>query len=284
MTDYSIRTLTGEDIDLYRSMDTGIEDDYVARIFYRLTGGRSEMYGLFTDDRLISTAGYTVFAGRYAMLGRLRSDRRYRGRSFATTLMSHVKEEALAQPHIHWVGGNTEEQNTPARKVLANIGLNQQATLQIAAADDVSRLANGYTPWQQITDGERKRSWLRETFLEAGGVFPYECYYPFPATDALFSHENLNTWRFYENDAGTRYMLTKIDTKDRSYLHVVYPWNDYNDQPGLWETIASAHVQSEQQLQEPLQVWLDIQEADALPAGHPFELRSRWTLYGHMKK
>ncbi|PTL39399.1 GNAT family N-acetyltransferase [Alkalicoccus saliphilus] len=280
MNDYSIRMLNGDDIRLYEKMDTGIENDYIVRIFDRLTEGRSEMYGLFTEDRLVSTAGYTLFAGCYAMLGRLRSDRNYRGRSFATTLMNYVKEQALSRPHIQWVGGNTEEQNAPARHVLSNIGLEKQAVLQIAAADQVNDLASGEAPWRQITDDKKKRLWLRETFLESGRIFPYECYYPFPADEALFGHENLNTWRFYENSSGTRYMLTKIDTKDRTYLHVIYPWQDYRNQNGLWETIAAEQARSEHELQEQLQIWLDVQDGGALPENHPFELRSRWTLYG----
>jgi RimJ/RimL family protein N-acetyltransferase len=283
MDDYSIRMLNGDDIRLFEEMDTGIENDYIVRIFDRLTEGRSEMYGLFTEGRLVSTAGYTLFAGCYAMLGRLRSDRNYRGRSFATTLMNYVKEQALSRPHIQWVGGNTEEQNVPARHVLSNIGLEKQAVLQIAAADQVNDLASGEAPWRQITNEKKKRLWLQETFLESGRIFPYECYYPFPADEALFGHENLNTWRFYENSSGTRYMLTKIDTKDRTYLHVIYPWQDYRSQKGLWETIAAEQVRSERELQEQLQIWLDVQHAGALPENHPFELRSRWTLYGKQK-
>jgi RimJ/RimL family protein N-acetyltransferase len=280
MDDYSIRMLNGDDIRLFEEMDTGIENDYIVRIFDRLTEGRSEMYGLFTEGRLVSTAGYTLFAGCYAMLGRLRSDRNYRGRSFATTLMNYVKEQALSRPHIQWVGGNTEEQNVPARHVLSNIGLEKQAVLQIAAADQVNDLASGEAPWRQITNEKKKRLWLQETFLESGRIFPYECYYPFPADEALFGHENLNTWRFYENSSGTRYMLTKIDTKDRTYLHVIYPWQDYRNQNGLWGTIAAEQARSEHELQEQLQIWLDVQDAGALPENHPFELRSRWTLYG----
>lgn len=114
----TIRQLTDDDLQALQDMDTGIDDDYVIRVFDRISTGNNRLFGLFHDGRLASIGGYTIFAGSYAMLGRMRSDVRFRGQSLSSRLMAHVRDAALDHPGIRFVGANTQEFNLPARRVL----------------------------------------------------------------------------------------------------------------------------------------------------------------------
>ncbi len=169
--------LTSEDFPYLEAMDTGIEDDYVMRIFHRLTTENHRLYGLFIDNEMVSMGGYTIFAGRYAMLGRLRSDRRFRGNNFATQLISYIMNEAFQVNGIQWVGANTQEYNIPARRVVEKLQLNPYVMLHGAVTKDTSALETGAKSWNFIDSIERKKYWLKEVFLKSSSIFPYECYY-----------------------------------------------------------------------------------------------------------
>lgn len=91
----TIRELAAEDFPLLQAMDTGIEDDYIKLFFDRFSTGTNRLYGLFVGDHLASIGGHSVFASRYAMLGRMRSDRRFRGKALSTELMSYIERETL---------------------------------------------------------------------------------------------------------------------------------------------------------------------------------------------
>ncbi|HSI67100.1 MAG TPA: GNAT family N-acetyltransferase, partial [Planococcus sp. (in: firmicutes)] len=155
-----IRPLNMEDLPYLEAMNTGIEDDYVIRVFKRISSGTNRMYGLFWDDQLVSVGGYSIFARSYAMLGRMRSDLRYRSNDLSTQLMSHVIQEVFKLPEIQWVGANTQEENSPARRVLAKLGLSEHSTLFGATTQDVSMLSNGRRPWREVESLESKKQWL----------------------------------------------------------------------------------------------------------------------------
>ncbi|SDI41461.1 Acetyltransferase (GNAT) family protein [Natribacillus halophilus] len=277
-----IRQLHLEDLPRFEKMDTGIEDDYILAIFDRLVTGNHRLYGLFVDDQLVSTGGYTVFANRYAMLGRLRSDRSIQGQNLSTKLMTFVIDKALEHPHIQWVGANTQEHNTPARRVLDKLNLPSQATLFNATTSNVTSLESDSEPWQPIHDLKRKREWVEKTYIQSSAVFPLECYYPFPASEALFTDEHLQNWSFYENHDQTRFFIAKTDQKKYHYLHVVYPWSDLWSQNGLWETVSAAYRALKEQTGEETYIWTDLtrEEVNLLPEDHPFTLPSPWILYG----
>lgn len=277
-----IRRLHANDYYLFAAMDTGIENDYVSRVFHRLIAGNNFLYGLFIDNQLASVGGYTVYAKQYAMLGRLRSDRRYRGNDLATKLMSHVVEVARQQKDIVWIGANTQEDNLPAQRVLDKINLLPQITLHGAITKDVSALTSDGSLWTPIHDLKRKKDWLENTFIQSEMIFPYECYYPFPASEALFKDEEVDAWRFYENDEKTRYVIIKPDQKKHVYLHMVYPWSDFTEQTGLWETVEKDFKELTKATEEETYIWVDVtkEEAKNLPEGHAFELPSPWILYG----
>nr|WP_246593728.1 GNAT family N-acetyltransferase [Evansella tamaricis] len=284
-------------------MDTGISDDYVGRIFDRLTTGNHRLYGLFLDDQLVSMGGYSIFAGRYAMLGRLRSDRRFRGKDLATELLSHILNGAFKVNGIEWVGGNTQEDNTPARRVLEKIGLTPILTVHGVLSQDISILKSDARPWKQINSVERKWFWLQERYVKTGKVFPYECYYSFPSSHALFQEEEIEKWTFFENEEQTRFIITKRDQKGHQYLHVVYPWNDFSTQKGFWETVAKGYDQMQKEIEledkdsdtekskgfpgaKESFIWLDLtkDEVQRLPQEHPFEVPPAWVLYGVRKE
>ncbi|MBB6449900.1 RimJ/RimL family protein N-acetyltransferase [Geomicrobium halophilum] len=277
-----IRQLHVEDLPRFENMDTGIEDDYILDIFDHLVTGNHRLYGLFVDGQLVSTGGYTIFANHYAMLGRLRSDQSFQGRHLSTKLMTFVIRKALEHPDIQWVGANTQEHNTPARRVLEKLSLKPQATLFNATTNNVTALHSGGEPWKPIHDLQRKREWIEKTYIRPSAIFPLECYYPFPASPSLFSDEHLQSWSFYENQTQTRFFIAKTDQKKYHYLHVVYPWSDLWTQNGLWETVSAAYRTLQAQTRSDTYIWIDLtrEEVNLLPEDHSFTLPSPWLLYG----
>lgn len=278
----SIRVLTKDDLPKLKAMETGIEDDYVIRVFDRISSGNNKLFGLFTEDQLVSVGGLTVFADQYVMLGRMRSDLRFRGNDLSTTLMSIVLKEAFNLPGIKWVGANTQEENLPAQRVLKKIGLAERHLSYGATAEGVTDLENGGAVWHRQDNLERKKQWLHQLFVESSAVFPYECYYPFPALDGMFEDSQIAKWNFFENPAGDRVLITKADMKKYHYLQAIYPYDDLMDQPGLWETISVARGGLAESLNTDTQVWMDLTKKQAanLPDNHPFELPSPWMLFG----
>lgn len=277
-----IRQLTLADLPYVKAMETGIADDYVKRLFPRISSGNNRIYGLFLDGQLVSMGGYSLFEDSYAMLGRMRSDQRFRGKDLSTQLMSHVIETVFELPHVQWAGANTQEENLPARRVLEKLGLIQQAALIGAITQDVSMFESGDPCWQEIYQIDRKKQWIEELFIKTSAIFPYECYYPFPASSNLFSDDKLKEWTFFEDESHHRVLITKKDVKKHTYLHTIYPWDDWMQQKGLWETIAAAHRELEETSKEKPYIWMDLDEkkAQALPRSHPFKLPSPWMLYG----
>ncbi|SFD39833.1 hypothetical protein SAMN05216238_101155 [Lentibacillus persicus] len=278
----TIRILNENDYYDYEQMDTGIEFDYVGRIFDRLTSGNNRLYGLFLDGQLVSVGGYSIYAKSYAMLGRLRSDCRFLGNGFSTDVMNHVLSEVQKLDGIQWVGANTQEHNISAQRVLEKIGLTPHITLHGALTKDTSALESGDKLWTPVTDLERKKEWVNEAYIQTGAVFPYECYYPFPGSADLFPEDKLKQWAFFENADKTRFVLTKHDQKKYHYLHTVYPWSDMVSQAGLWETIANDYTKLIPQTDDETYIWMDLtkEEAETLPENHQFELPSPWILYG----
>ncbi|RKQ34672.1 GNAT family N-acetyltransferase [Oceanobacillus halophilus] len=281
-----IRLLTDEDYPHLEAMDTGMKDDYVQRVFPRLVRGNNRLYGLFLDGQLVSIGGYSIYAKHHAMLGRLRSDRRFRGSDLATELMSYVMQEAFRSEDIQWVGANTQEDNAAARRVLEKLKLKKLTALHGALTKDTSALVAGAKTWNEVHDLQRKKEWVHQAYVENSNLFPYECYYPFPASWELFNNEDLQKWSFYENDKQTRFLITKTDQKKHYYLHAVYPWSDITNQAGLWETISKDYEKVLKQTKSEAYIWMDLtkEEAQTLPPNHSFQLPSPWILHGMNKR
>lgn len=277
-----IRQLNREDLHCLEQMMTGIEDDYILQVYDRITEGSSRLFGLFQDGQLASIGGYTIFAGRYAMLGRMRSDLRYRGNNLSTQLMAHIMEEVFSLPAVQWVGANTQVENSSARRVMDKLGLSEVSTLYSAISNGVAPLVTGDAVWQELSDHAQKQKWINQLYIKSGAVFPYECYYTFPASQALFDDTDLAQWTFFENPDKSRVLIAKKDYKRNYYLHAVYPWNDLMEQPGLWETISTAQHHLSEKVKSETFIWMDLSpdQVSSLPAHHPFDLPSPWLLYG----
>ncbi|MDL4839317.1 GNAT family N-acetyltransferase [Aquibacillus rhizosphaerae] len=277
-----LRELTLEDQDIVRMMQTNIDDDYVLNIFPDLVQSNSNsVYGLFDDDHLLAIAGSSFFPGGYAMLGRLRSDKRYLSKGNATKILAYIKSELEKDPSITWVGANTNMENIPARRVLEKIGLQQVTRLHSLYLIDET-LLNGTkgSVWQAVETIEEKRRLLQSLKQEnALGVYPYECYYPFPFSDNLLTDEHLNDSAFFQNQSKDRFLVIKKDQKRDWFAQVKYFWNDHFQQPGFWETVLAY---TEQQPEEGIKPWVDFSQTgyERIPNLDTFKLSDGWVLYG----
>lgn len=276
----NIRKISAADFTLVEAMDTGIEEDYIIRVFPRLVEGNNHMYGLFIDKKLAVICGFTIFKNKYAMLGRLRSDRNFRGRNLATTLNEFLIEEALQMDGVEWVGANTQEDNVPARKVLERLGLKEQMALHGAVTDDLDVMLSGSPLWNEVTDIKEKQQFVDETLIKHEIIFPYQCYYPFPSSEELFRGE-FDEWKFFVNQENSRFFIIKPDQKKHHYCHVVYPWDDLHIQEGLWETVKVEYEKMQAELEDDVFVWIDLTKAQSeqLPPNHKFTLPPAWVLY-----
>lgn len=278
------RPLTIEDYDLYKSMETGLKEDYMLKVFDRLSTDNNSLFGLFEDETLVAVAGYTLFAGEFAMLGRLRSDRRYRKNGYGTKITDYILNEAKQTPAVKWIGANTEQRNKPAQKVLEKIGIPHVITLYAAQTDSLDPLLKGDALWEKVTSTEEKKKWIDQTYLNPSfdkKVFPYEAYYPFPARESLFTEDKLNQMACFRNPDQSRVLFMWEEEKGNKYLHVVYPWSDLTEQTGLFDTIATEFQKAKTDGTSSL-VWMDLTEEEvaALPSDHPFDLPSPWMLHG----
>ena len=276
-----IRKLTMKDFPMVEKMQTSVEDDYVLHIFPTLTESDAHsLFGLFHSGNLAAIAGYTLFPGGMAMLGRLRSDARYTAKGHATSLLAHLSRLLKKEPSVKWVGANTNERNKPARRVLQKIGLQEEATFHCATVPRLSRL-QGTTGkvWKEVTSLQEKRYLLRQLQRKDSIIFPYECYYPLPLTDSLLDDAYLESSAFYLNNEGTRFISIKNDQKQDLYAQVKYFWNDHFDQPGFWETV---HTYLDQDSRKNLRVWVDFtpQGRWNIPDQTVFQFENPWVLYG----
>ncbi|MBB6453556.1 hypothetical protein HNQ94_002005 [Salirhabdus euzebyi] len=276
-----MRKLTKADYSKLTAMDTGIEDDYVVRIFDNLLESKEHaLYGLFDDEKMLTIAGYSIFANHFAMLGRLRSDRRYLARGNATTLLLKMIEDLKADPNIFWIGANTEVHNGPARRVLTKIGLPADPPSYPVKLQESMKIQGKPGPlWQAINEREEKRKLLLSLQENALRMFPYECYYPFPFHESLFSNDYLDESTFYANDDKSRFFMMKEDQKGNLYAHMAYFWNDHFEQPGLWDTVNQALESSFTEHQ----LWIDVSK-QAYPVfaqqEEIFDIQKPWMLHG----
>lgn len=144
---------------------------------------------------------------------------------------------------------------------------------------------NQYEKWVEISSIEEKNKWVQTALVDKGYMFPYECYYPFPSSWDLFENE-LDDWRFFENNNQTRFFILKTDQKKYHYLHLIYPWDDIATQVGIWETVQAIYDETvDVNQEEETYIWIDLtkEEANRLSKNHPFTLPSPWVLHGVTK-
>ncbi|GGM36076.1 hypothetical protein GCM10011351_22690 [Paraliobacillus quinghaiensis] len=277
-----IRKLSLNDKLTVQQLQTNIEDDYVIKIFPDLVQSKMHaVYGLFENDTLITIAGYSLFPGGYAMLGRLRSDIRYHAKGYATKILNFIIEDLKTKPYINWIGGNTNIHNHAARRVLDKLELDEIKTLHSLSVKDANKL-NG-TPgdiWGAITSIAKKRevltAYVNHNVID---VYPYECYYPFPFTQELVSDQHLAESTFYLNPTKDRLMIIKNDQKREWFAQVKYFWNDHFEQPGFWETVYH-YIENNPDQPRP---WLDFSDQGfkQIPDYDAFDLSDGWILHGN---
>ncbi|GEK91380.1 GNAT family N-acetyltransferase [Alkalibacterium kapii] len=282
-----IRRLTADDLSAYQKMQTGLEVDYMLDAFTRITDAPNYLYGLFVSDNLVALSGFNLFQNHYAMLGRLRTDVRYRNQGYGTEIMQFSLEKALLMENVHWIGAYTESTNKASQNVFKKIGLAPADTHYAAKADSVTDMT---TPdaalWQEITDAFEQKEWLNRTYLNPSfdkHVFPFEAYYPFPVSQELFDDLPAH-WRFFQNKKKSRYVILWEEYVGARYLHVVYPWHDFLKQTGLFKTVQTV-LESSQEKDSSTSLWWDFSELESktLPFSHPFILGTPWVLYGASK-
>lgn len=279
-----IKQLTGEDFELYQNMETGLEDDYMLRAFERLTTPPEHyLYGLIKDNQLVTIAGFSMFPGGYAMLGRLRSDKRFRGSGHATYLIEQLIDLLKKSSDINWFGGYTNINNLPARQILKKLGipkLKKYYSFPLVEPDLLEATRGNI--WSSISEITEKRQVLEQLSKDVLTIYPLECYYPFPYRQELITDQKLAETRFYHNDRENRWLLISDDIKGAAYAQVRYFWDDYFTQPGLFETVVSDLKRSDQ----PQQAWFDFTtEAFAkIPNKQAFEVQDGWILYGMFLK
>lgn len=276
-----MRQLQLRDLPIAKKMKTNITDDYVIEIFERLvTSENQSLYGLFIDEELVTIAGYTIFPGGYAMLGRLRSDVRVHGKGYATELLLYLIEQLKLNPKIVWIGGNTNIQNSSARRVLSKLGFSELKTFYGLPIQKRERINNvpGHI-WQQVHSVQEKRALLtklaKSNILK---IYPYECFYPFPFRQELVTDEDLAESHFFQNPSADRWVILKKDFKKEAFVQVKYFWNDHFEQPGLFETI-DEFVANDEEHPRP---WFDFTEKGykKIPDLTAFEVSDGWVLYG----
>lgn len=274
-----IRKLEWKDLDNLKHMDTGIEDDYVIRIFPKLIESKEhEIFGLFQGEALLSVAGYTIFADKFAMLGRMRSDRRYTGKGYSTEVMTFISELLRKDPDIHWIGANTQTHNYPAQRVIERSGMKPGPVHYYAILKaKPDHLGTKGQLWKKIDGLASKRILLSSLDYNALEAFPYECYYPLPYDEGLFTDDYLNECTFYINLTEDRFVIFRNDQKGNLHTHVKYFWDDHFEQPGFFETVYQNWAENP----EAAGAWIDFSETGYknIPNTSIFEVQKPWLLY-----
>lgn len=99
-----------------------ITDEEVMRTRNEL---RSEcFYGIFTDRGLASVVQLELLfhIPEVCWIGRVFTSQRYRGRGFATSLVSKAVEDAFKHDSVKYVGLNVRSDNVPAKHVYEKVG------------------------------------------------------------------------------------------------------------------------------------------------------------------
>ncbi|WP_347549862.1 GNAT family N-acetyltransferase [Pseudalkalibacillus hwajinpoensis] len=269
-----IRILTEADKEIVSSMETGIEDDYVIRIFLKLVE-EDCVIGYFQDQMLVGIAGVTIFESEAAVLGRLRTHRNFQGQGIATMLMNRLKNDAFLEPGVTWTGYATERNNVPGNRLAKHLQMDLEASLvssRISPGDVVGW--NEELSFQHESSREEKRKCLIENDqCRKLSFFPYSIYYPLPYAPHL-SHTYVDSLEMYRSDAGSFFLMK--EEKGASYLNIKVWDEQVLYSKSMWEIV------NEQAEQEARLIWVDLPSNLA----RSFEAKSHqtvWNLYGQTR-
>ncbi|MFC7321987.1 GNAT family N-acetyltransferase [Halobacillus campisalis] len=224
---------------------------------------------------------YSLFGqNRFAMIGRLRSDRRYRSQGYATELLKPVIDQLRNSPEVKWIGANTHVHNHSARRLLEKSSLQADTISYYLTLNKPEKLKDHFPGerWNEVYTIYEKRDLLLSLNENHLGLFPYECYYSFPYDEAFFTDDYLDSSKVYINHDKTRFVIIKNDTKKYDYSHVKYFWNDHYTQPGFFETILYHWDENP----DNVGCWIDFskQAYDNITDLSPYDVQEPWILYG----
>lgn len=274
----SIRRLTIKDFSLYQHIQTGMDNDYMLSVFDRLvTPPANYLYGLFHDDVLLSVAGYTHFPGGNVMLGRLRSDKRFRQLGYPTQLLHYLVDTVKQDPNVKFIGGYTHIDNTPAKKILTKLGMKHIDTYHSFPAVNLKPLITDQMLWDEITDNQKKRQALQTLIKQGVASFPYEAYYPFPLTASLIPAEKLRAMRLFQSPLTGYFLFVDNDYKGEALLNIRYVHDDIFTTPGLFYTIDQLLKHESDRLP-----WFNFSKTQYHKLTHKdcFRLEPGWELHG----
>ncbi|WP_171016914.1 GNAT family N-acetyltransferase [Pseudalkalibacillus caeni] len=280
--DLHMRRLGLGDAEQFRQMETGIENDYVVRIFDKLVQ-EDLLYGAFYENELIGIAGITVYEIQYAILGRLRTRVHDRGKGVARKLFRFLVSQLRQNPHIKWIGYATEESNIPANSIASHLSMDciakiYSSKLNRTGSGHFASLDSDTDDWQEIKGCKEKKLLFKQAMEESGmNFFPYAVYYPLPAYPEDISDDYLSGCRMWARNG--RFFCLMPEEKGESYFHLKYFWNDIFEQTGLWKK-AIRLAEREDRV-----IWFDMSESmfRSLPEKQWFETTA-WHLIGEPLK
>ncbi|GEM05753.1 hypothetical protein HMI01_27410 [Halolactibacillus miurensis] len=275
----TIRPLTTTDFTLYQQMETGVENDYMLHVYDRLiTPPNNYLYGLFKDKILVTVAGYTYFPGGNVMLGRLRSDLRFRKLGYPTQLLHFLVDIIKQDPDVCFIGGYTHIENWPAKKILAHLGLTFIDKYHNFPAINLGPFIVDKTLiWDEVITHSEKRAALQTLMNENIASFVYEAYYPFPFSSCLISDDKFSAMRIFQSPLTQRYLFVDDDYKGEKLLNIRYVHEDIFTTPGLFHTIAELLKHEPDRLP-----WFNFSKTQYSELKHKdcFRLEEGWELHG----
>lgn len=269
-----IRTLTHYDYEHVKGMVTNIEDDYIIRIFSHLVE-QDLLVGYFINSKLVGLAGLTIFEDEVAILGRLRTHVRYRGKGIATSLMEVLIDHAYKSDRVKWVGYATEKDNLSANSLSSKLNMVTKAEIISARVSPGTVIGvDSGGPFKKIDSLPSKQRKLAANAKESQFTFfPYAIYYPLPYIPDL-SDLYISNIEMYSSKAGDFFLMR--DEKGASYLHLKLFDLTLLKSKAMWKIVNRiAH-------EEQRTIWLD------LPASHEDPLndfqKTHWHLIGRERE
>ncbi|MFP7479144.1 hypothetical protein [Terribacillus saccharophilus] len=280
----TIRQLTMDDYRAVLDMQTGIEDDYVLRIFPQLIENPAQtLFGLITAEGITAVAGVYRLPNGNGILGRLRSDVRFHSRGNATALLQHIIASCEEDPMMNWIGAITRKSNLPAQRVLDKLNMHAESSfislvMEAPEKCDIPSAA----PWEMMEGTDNKRAAIEQSAVDAKAAFyPYEAYFPIPYASAILQDDYLEKLAVFRNPDSSRIMTIQEDYKGQDIAQIQYLWPDVFQQDGLWTTVFHYLNHSDKQLVPQLDV--SLENAASIPEAYRnsfTEDDDPWLIYG----
>ncbi|PAE15193.1 hypothetical protein CHH91_15755 [Virgibacillus sp. 7505] len=280
----TIRQLTINDYRAVLNMQTGIEDDYVLRIFPQLIENPAQtLFGLETEEGIAALAGVYRLPNGNGILGRLRSDIRFHSRGNATALLQHIIAFCENDPTMNWVGAITRKSNLPAQRVLDKLHIHAESSFISLLMEAPEKFVSpSAAPWELIEGTENKRAAIEQAAVDTKAAFyPFEAYFPIPYASAILEDAYIEKLAVFRDPDSSRVMAIQEDHKGMDIAQIQYLWPDVFQQDGLWAAVFNYLKQSD----KPLVPQLDVssENASSIPAafsGSFMEDDDPWLIYG----